>query len=132
MLDSPCVISPSADTLSPGRIKIRSFTFRDEAATSCCLPSESILMAFLGIRFVNALMPARARSAATLSNSSPTENKKTTAAASSASPIIRAPIAATDINISIEKGVPVLANAHAVRTKGVTPIITASAKTQVP
>ena len=77
-------------------------------------------------------MPARARSAAILSNSSPIENKKTTAAASSASPMISAPSTATDISVSIEKNEPVLASAKALRANGKTPTITAMANTHIP
>ena len=89
-------------------------------------------MAVFGTKDAKALMPARARSAATLSNNSPTENKKTTAAASSASPMMSAPRAATDISISIEKIEPVLDNAKALRANGNTPAITAAANTQLP
>ena len=102
-------MTPSADTLSPGRTNTRSSTCNEAAGTSRCPPCASSKIAVFGTNDANALMPARARSAATPSNNSPTENKKTTAAASSASPIISAPIAAIDINISIENGVPVIA-----------------------
>src|SRR3546814_10652683 len=74
-----------------------------------------------GTSEARALMPARARPAATVSKSSPIENKNTTAAASSASPMTRAPSAATVINVSIEKGEPDLVSASALRANGKTP-----------
>ncbi|GJD79011.1 hypothetical protein NBEOAGPD_2231 [Methylobacterium gregans] len=51
-------------------------------------------------------MPARARPAATTSSISPTVKSSTTMAASSAAWMASAPAVATDISISMEKGVP--------------------------
>ncbi len=125
-LESPARIRPSAATRSPGRTSTRSRGRKSDTGTVCCFPCASSRTATVGIKAVSARIPARARSAATLSSNSPTENKKTTAAASSPSPMNSAPSAATDISISMEKGEPERARTSALRANGKTPSSTAT------
>ena len=127
-LEVPCRICPSAGTRSPGRTRTRSFTRNADAGTVRWPSFESRRTAVFGTSDARAFMPARALPAATLSSSSPTANRNTTAAASSASPITRAPIEATTISVSMEKGEPEVASANALRAKGMTPAMTAAAK----
>ena len=105
---------------SPGRTSTRSPTASSEAATGS-IASPRMRRAVRGMRSTSALTPARARLAATPSSSSPTANRNTTTAASGASPIAIAPMAATDISVSMLNGVPLSAPAAARRTTGMRP-----------
>ncbi len=73
-------------------------------------------------------MLARARPAATPSRSSPTRNRNTTAAASSAASMNTAPTAAMVISISIENVVPARAAANARLAIGIRPTSIAAMK----
>ena len=75
-------------------------------------------------------MLARARLAATPSNSSPIKKRNTTVAASSVAPMTTAPTAAIDISISIENGGPARAAEIARRPIGMRPTSIASRNVQ--
>ena len=75
-------------------------------------------------------MPSRALLAATPSSTSPTANRNTTNAASSAALMNRAPIAALVISISMVKGMPARKAAKARRATGATPIRQAAMNAQ--
>ena len=75
----------------------------------------------LGHQVGQTLMLLRARPAATPSSISPTRNRRTTAAASSAAPMKTAPTAAIVISISIENGVPYRAAVIARQPTGIRP-----------
>ena len=126
---APSTMSPSAGIRSPGRARTVCPTVSDAAATSRVL-SPSTSKAVLGTRFASARMPSRALLAATPSSTSPTANRNTTSAASSAAPMNRAPIAAIVIRLSMVKNCPMVAAAKARRATGATPMTQAATKAQ--
>jgi hypothetical protein len=103
-------------------------TARVSAGTCSVRPSSRSNRAVLGTSLASPRMLARARPAATPSNSSPTRNRRTTMAASSVSPIITAPTAATVIKVSMVNGDPASAPMMALRATGMRPTLIASRK----
>ena len=73
----PLRILPSAATLSPGRIRITSPTFRSDAVTSSS-PSPTIRRALVGVILTSDAMEARAPAAVRVSISSPSNMKNAT------------------------------------------------------
>ncbi|MNI49492.1 hypothetical protein D3C73_1041040 [compost metagenome] len=123
----PATTMPSAEIRSPGRTRMTEPTVRFSAGTSRVLPPSSSKAVF-GTNAVRLWMLERALPAATPSRSSPTRNRKTTAAASSDASMITAPTAAIVISISIENGVPAKAAMIARRAIGTRPNSIAAVK----
>ena len=121
MPDIPSAISPSAGMRSPGRTRTIWPIERLSAGTSRTV-SPSTRRAVFGTRLARARIPARARSAATPSRTSPIAKRKMTIAASAAAPMNKAPPAAMVINISIVNGIPERKAAKARLATGTRPI----------
>ena len=123
--DVPETMVPSAATRSPGRT-----TMMVPRAISVIGVSTRPLgvstMAVLGAICASALMPERARPAATPSNSSPTAKRQTTMAPSSYAPSAMAPTTAMVISISIVNTEPLRKAAKARRATGNVPIAAAT------
>jgi hypothetical protein len=109
--DVPSTTVPSDGTRSPGRTITTSPTLSPSTGTVSVSEPRS-LSAVRGKRLTRASIPARARPAATPSSSSPKAKRKTTMAASRASPMASAPSVAIDIKVSMLNGVPVRAPAQ--------------------
>ncbi len=129
MPDVPERMTPSAGMRSPGRTSTVWPIASDAAGTSRAMPFSSTNAVF-GTSSPSARMPARARSAATPSSTSPTANRNTTRAPSSAAPMNRAPAAAIDISISIVNGMPARVAAMARWATGATPTSVAPTNAQ--
>ena len=127
--EMPSITSPSQGTRSPGRTCTTCPTRSFSADTSRVFPPASSRAVF-GTSFESARMLSRALPAATPSSNSPTANRKTTRAASSASPITSAPPAAIVISISMVNGILARAMANARRATGTSPISVARMKAQ--
>ena len=74
----PLTMTPSAATLSPGRMRMTSPTASSLAATSSSPPSFSMRRAFVGVSLMSDSMDWRAPSAVRLSMISPVSMKKAT------------------------------------------------------
>jgi hypothetical protein len=131
MAPRPSTIAPSAGMRSPGRTSTTCFRARLDAWTSRT-PSPSTSSAVLGTRSARPLMLARARPAAKPSSISPTRKSRTTVAASSVAPMTTAPMAAIDISVSMENGLPAMAPATARRPIGTKPTSSATRNAQCP